>query len=240
MTIVHAEARLGAPLRTGLSPVVRSAAALRQILRPEQNISLLRRPLPPTIQRGLAGLGALESFERKRVVGSPADLAWLAEPLGSQRSAVLVPDLSRWLEAFNQLSAGAPVTGSVTVTRQDDCRKYHVDWVGLRLIITYAGPGTEWVPNDGVYRASLGAPWRSLAAINRRIVPDPRRVAAAAAGDVLILKGESYPGNSGRGAVHRSPPIARSNGVRLLFKLTLPGSACPDPECTTEHAEDAS
>ena len=90
----------------------------------------------------------------------------------------------------------------------------------MRLIITYAGPGTEWVPDDGVHRASLQAPWRSLPAINRRIVPDPSRVAVARPGDVLILKGESYPGNSGRGAVHRSPPIACSNGVRLLFKLT--------------------
>jgi Protein of unknown function (DUF1826) len=240
MTVVAAVAEFGASRRAGQRPIVRSAAALTQILRPEQNACLLRRPLPPTLQRGLAGLDALESFERKRVVRSLSDLAWLTEPLGSQQGAVLVPDLSRWLEAFRQLVSGAEVTGCIAVTRTDDCRKYHVDWVGLRLIITYAGPGTEWVSDDGVRRDALQAPWRNLTAINRRIVPDPSRVVGASAGDVLVLKGESYPGNAGRGAVHRSPPLARSGGVRLLFKLTSPGSSCRELECAEEQPADAS
>jgi hypothetical protein len=223
--------------RVGLSPVVRSAEALGQILSPEQNVCLLRRPLPPEVERALVGLSELESFERKRVVASAADLGWLAEPLGPERASALLPELGRWLTTFRDLCGEAPVTGHVVVTRQDDCRKYHVDWVGLRLIVTYAGPGTEWVPNEGVRRKSLQAPWRNLASINRRIVPDTGAVMTARAGDVLILKGESYPGNSGRGAVHRSPPIAESRGVRLLFKLTLPGAGCQDPHCTIEHAD---
>jgi hypothetical protein len=56
-----------------------------------------------------------------------------------------------------------------------------------------------------------------------------------AAGDMLILKGESYPGNAGLGAVHRSPSVAESGGVRLLFKLTCPSTACDDAECTSDH-----
>lgn len=216
---------------------MRSAAALKQILGPDQNVCLLRRSLPAAIERALSGLAELDSFERKRVVQSPADLAWLAEPLGAERSALLAPDLGRWLDVFQGLSGSAPLTGSIVVTRQDDCRKYHVDWVGLRLIVTYAGLGTEWVSNDDVNREALRAPWRSVAAINRRIVPDPSRVRAAGLGDVLVLKGESYPGNAGRGAVHRSPPIAHRQGLRLLFKLTSPGSACADAECVTEHGD---
>lgn len=229
--------QFGAARRWSGGPVVRSAAALTQILRPEQNVCQLRRPLPAAIERGLRGLSELDSFERKRVIRSASDLAWLAEPLGAERAAVLAPDLERWLEAFRGLCESTSVTGSVVVTRHDDCRKYHVDWVGLRLIVTYAGPGTEWVADEGVNRAALQVPWRSVAAINRRIVPDPGRVRCAGVGDVLVLKGESYPGNAGRGAVHRSPPIAHEKGVRLLFKLTSPGSACRDPECTTEHGD---
>lgn len=213
--------------------------AFAQILRPDHNVCLLRRPLPLEVEQVMGGLSELDTFERKRVVASAADLGWLMEPLGPQREAVLAPELSRWLAVFRDLSGDAPVTGSVVLTRQDDCRKYHVDWVGLRLIITYAGPGTEWVPNEGVHRKSLQTPWRNLASINRRIVPDPSSVMTANAGDVLLLKGESYPGNSGRGAVHRSPPIAESNGVRLLFKLTLPGAGCRDPHCTKEHGDHA-
>jgi len=218
-----------------LASVVRSPQALAQILQPEQNVCLLRRALPVALTGGLAGLADAPAFERKRVVRSVVDLAWLAEPLGPGRAALMVPDLSRWFAAFHALSGGVPAVGSVSVTRHDDCRKFHVDWVGLRLIVTYVGPGTEWVSNDGVHRPALHANWRSLAAINRRIVPDPRRVMAAAAGDVLVLKGESYPGNAGLGAVHRSPPIAERGGVRFLFKLTSPSTHCEDAECTIDH-----
>jgi len=237
MAVLDVVRQLRARASARTSTVVRSPDALAQILLPERNVCLLRRALPYGIRGQVTTLAQLDSFERKRLVRSPADLAWLAEPLGPQRSAALLPDLCRWFAAFRALSGDAPVLGCVVVTRQDDCRKYHVDWVGLRLIITYAGPGTEWVPNEDVHRESLQLAWRRLAAINRRIVPDPRRVMAAAAGDVLLLKGESYPGNAGRGAVHRSPAIAESGGVRLLFKLTSPSAACEDLECTTDHAE---
>jgi hypothetical protein len=34
---------------------------------------------------------------------------------------------------------------------------------------------------------------------------------------VAVLKGERFPGNAGRGLVHRSPPIAGTNTVRVLL-----------------------
>lgn len=34
----------------------------------------------------------------------------------------------------------------------DSCRKFHVDAVGLRLLCTYAGAGTEWVDGGGRVR----------------------------------------------------------------------------------------
>jgi Protein of unknown function (DUF1826) len=239
MTVLDVARQVRATRKVSSASVVRSPDALTQILHPEQNVCLLRRDLPQAIEQGMAGLGEVDSFERKRVVESETDLAWLAEPLGSLRADILTADLSQWLVAFRAIAADSPVTGCLVVTRQDECRKYHVDWVGLRLIVTYAGPGTEWVPNEAVRRKSLRRPWSSLAAINRRIVPEPARVMAAGAGDVLILKGESYPGNSGRGAVHRSPAIADSSGVRLVFKLTSAIAACRDAGCTREHTEHA-
>ncbi|WP_280109885.1 DUF1826 domain-containing protein [Azospirillum sp. B506] len=39
------------------------------------------------------------------------------------------------------------------------------------------------------------------------------------AGDVALLKGEGWPGNRGRGLVHRSPPAAPSGAPRLLLCL---------------------
>jgi hypothetical protein len=167
----------------------------------------------------LSRVAELEPFETKLPVTAVSDASHLCVPLGAAAQA-LGQDMARWISALTELIPDARIVGSLSLTRSDDCRKYHVDWVGLRLIVTYVGPGTEWVPDHAVHRPALAAPWRSLTAINRAIVPDPTQVLRARAGDVLLLKGESYPGNSGRGAVHRSPPIAHTSDRRLVFKLT--------------------
>ncbi|HVY29612.1 MAG TPA: DUF1826 domain-containing protein [Polyangiaceae bacterium] len=201
-------------------PAPSGPAKLRRILKPEENGYLLRRSLPRSLAVALSRVVELEPFELKLPVAAISDASRLCAPLGAAAQAALGVDVARWISAFSELIPDAPIVGSLCLTRSDDCRKYHVDWVGLRLIVTYVGPGTEWAPDHAVHRPALAAPWRSLSAINRAIVPGPTQVRRARAGDVLLLKGESYPGNAGRGAVHRSPPIAHRSDVRLVFKLT--------------------
>lgn len=84
----------------------------------------------------------------------------------------------------------------------------HVDHVTLRLITTWRGLGTEWLEESGADRRLLGSDQviRTQAAIHR-----------ANTGDILILKGERWPGNSGLGAVHRSPPADGTQQRRVLF-----------------------
>jgi hypothetical protein len=64
----------------------------------------------------------------------------------------------------------------------DSCRKFHVDAVGLRLLCTYAGPGTEWVDASG-------------------------KVRRLAATEVAVFKGAAFPGGGPR-VLHRSPPLS--------------------------------
>ena len=35
------------------------------------------------------------------------------------------------------------------------CRRYHIDNVPKRLLVTYAGKGTEWIPNDAADRIAI-------------------------------------------------------------------------------------
>lgn len=44
------------------------------------------------------------------------------------------------------------------------------------------------------------------------------QIVRAAAGDVVLLKGDSWPGNAGRGAIHRSPAQS-ANEARLVLTL---------------------
>jgi len=82
---------------------------------------------------------------------------------------------------------------------------YLVDW----LLVTQGG-GTDWLDNQTVDRDLLGKtdnPFFQKANIQN-----------LNAGDVALLKGESWIGNSGRGLVHRSPEIINGES-RLLLTL---------------------
>jgi len=96
----------------------------------------------------------------------------------------------------------------------DGCRLFHTDKLTLRLLCTYAGAGTQWLPDAEVDRSALGR------GSNAAVCADPGKIRAVRRGDVALLKGEAWPGNAGRGIVHRSPP-ARPGTGRLLLTLDL-------------------
>jgi len=102
---------------------------------------------------------------------------------------------------------------------RDMCRKFHADYIGVRLLCTYSGPGTEWVDDAYVNRRTALDPDSSLADANRALVPDPTRVRSLGEGDVALLKGHAYPGNEGRGVVHRSAPVEARGLRRIVLKI---------------------
>lgn len=88
------------------------------------------------------------------------------------------------------------------VVRTDSCRKFHADYVTARLITTYAGEGTDWLDDADAARVAAGQ--------------EPRRINRLSAFDVGLFKGKLA---TARPAIHRSPPIAASEGIRLLMVL---------------------
>jgi len=137
----------------------------------------------------------------------------------------LARDIEKLASRYASLKGNLRIDASLAVVTTDKCRKFHADFKPLRLVCTYAGPGTEWVANEAVQRAALINEIEDLDAANRAIVPDAQAIRRASAGHVVLLKGELYPGNAGNGAVHRSPPIAEAGERRLV--LTLDASAAP-------------
>ena len=76
--------------------------------------------------------------------------------------------------------------------------------VGLRLLCTWIGEGTEWLAHEDVIRKRLGhqpGGWGEVKKSRAKV----HRMEPFAVG---VLKGEGWPGNIGRGAVHRSPAPA--------------------------------
>lgn len=119
--------------------------------------------------------------------------AAVAAPPGWERVRELV-DLVEIFESGVQLSAWP--------------REF--DPVGLRMVCTYLGPGTEWLDDQGVERGDLG---------RRKEADTTILTIRASAGEVLLLKGASWPDNERFGAVHRSPRVAADAGLRTLVTL---------------------
>ncbi len=90
------------------------------------------------------------------------------------------------------------------------CPRFHVDHVPVRLITTYAGPGSQWLKEGVLERRLLGQlPAESI---------ENAQIEVIKTGEVALLKGEKWQGNEGFGLIHRSPTVAV--GERRLI-LTL-------------------
>ena len=100
-------------------------------------------------------------------------------------------------------------------------KKFHVDNLRYRMITTYVGPGTEYVPEAYVNRHALERSFCDPTSANRAIVRDERFIFRASPGDVLLMKG--FGASRGGGAVHRSPPIEGTEERRVVLVVSTVG-----------------
>lgn len=141
----------------------------------------------------------------------------LPEPMRSW----LTDDLRGLLWRFVEVTGTDRVRLSLGVERTDKCRKFHVDHLRFRMITTYLGPGTEWVPGSAVNHEAMGHPSDCPCDANKDIVRDAEAVRHARAGDVLVMRGTQNAREEG--AVHRSPPIAEAGLTRVVFIVSTIG-----------------
>lgn len=187
------------------------------ILEPGVTLAVWERPVPPDLPAGLDGIPATAwpSLRIETTAGCVhGDLAaaW-PQRLPAALTAALRADIAHLVRLFADLTTAGTVAVRLETMTGDGCRYFHTDSVGIRLLCTYRGAGTLWVPDDAVDRKALGR------GDNAAVTPDPSRVRALAPGHVGLLKGEAWPGNRHRGLVHRSPTRDPRVGPRLLLCL---------------------
>ena len=88
---------------------------------------------------------------------------------------------------------------------QRGCRRYHIDNVPLRMLVTYAGQGTEWLPDEAADRDAFrnGEP-------NEKIVKDKSALQFLNQWDIAVFRGGS------QGLLHRTPDAALSHPSILM------------------------
>lgn len=186
---------------------VTQLADLAEVYDPAVQVCAWPREMDPAVAPYLAGLQSTTRTQAIETLSAANRPRLNALPAGLGRDA-LVDDLSRLSEVLCDL-VECPAVG-LRLARVDHamCPGWHIDRVGIRLICTYQGPGTQWLEDQGVERRDLRHSRMGDAACIQ-----------AAVGEVVLLKGALWPGNEGLGAVHRSPEIAPGADVRTLITL---------------------
>ncbi len=195
-----------------------SLSGLERIFDPAVSTCVWRRPPGPALQSYLAGVSLPPARERMNVVESSApDLSSIlcdfAEGPGRR---ALEDDMLILLDLFAILADAHRIGIRLAITRSATCPRFHVDRVGLRMICTWQGPGTEWLEHGDVDRRYLGVGVQAPDGGGAGLLLPGAVVHRMRAFDVGIFKGEDWPGNLGRGAVHRSPACDPGGPVRVM------------------------
>lgn len=130
----------------------------------------------------------------------------------------LVDDVARLLADFAHIALVKDLRLSLSTVNTNMCRRFHTDVNDLRLLCTYVGPGTLWLPNDAVNDNAIRG-HDHHAPIER----SPEDVQQVGTGHVVILKGALYPGDPVSACVHRSPTIEETGQQRLLLRIDTNG-----------------
>lgn len=213
-------------------------SALRALDARDVSLAIWQRRLPPLVQGAVAGWAAQASPFEAALRVSDEDLAALQAPLAQvtdlDARSWLFEDVRSLVRELAERAGVASVKVSLGPVRTDQCRKFHVDHLRMRLVTTYAGPGTEWIANEHVERSVLAHPPSCPCDANQQILRAGGAVRHCEAGDVLLMKGARY-GGAEQGAVHRSPPIEQLAITRLVLIVSAEASAASQSAARTSR-----
>jgi hypothetical protein len=107
---------------------------------------------------------------------------------------------------------------SLTAINHVMCPQFHTDRVTCRLITSYCGPATEWLPHDAVDRSKLGLGNNGLPDHLSGLYEHDDDIQQLDCGDIALLKGTLWAERENAGQVHRSPSVGPGER-RLLLTL---------------------
>lgn len=205
------------------------------ILDPHVHVAIWRRPIDGRIVQLLqhaesAFGGRSHRVARIAEAGFAAHVAELV-PAAARRvdphgAAALAADAVAVCELFAELVAADELLVSFEEPDSRTCPRFHVDRVGIRLLVTYLGPGTEWLADEHVDRSWLGDAGHGRLDEETGVMLPGAEIRQAPPFAVVLLKGQAWPGAQGRGAVHRSPDPAGRRRVLLRVDML---SQCVEP-----------
>ena len=190
---------------------------LTEALHDDVNMAVWQRTLPEHLTRFAEQLLAQGeplsqalSIELANDEAEPRLEGLLASYADIPGQAAFLADLAWLVRAYACLLDARSVGLRLRVLDGAMCPRFHVDRVPLRLITSYAGPGSQWLREGALPRQQLGGP--------QAVPREGAVIEQIGCGHVALLKGERWVGNENRGLVHRSPSLPAGQR-RLLLTL---------------------
>ncbi len=197
-------------------------AFLSGIYQEDCNIAVWRRNLLSGLQQNVGEFLQSNSGFQVSMTLSPHDAV---PPIhkalgGAELTEPLSEDIAALVDMFCYLFDLGQVGLRLTALDKAMCPKFHVDKVPCRLVTTYQGSATEWLPHNVIDRSKLGHGSKGKPDDQSGLYPKQDDIQQLTSGDVALLKGECWEGNEGAGLVHRSPSLSAGE-QRLLLTLDI-------------------
>lgn len=185
----------------------------------ENNIVIWKRQLSDTLKNSVdTFIKANPTFKASMTVTPQTVLSSIGESLGDATQPELSENIAELVEMFCYLFELKRVGLRLTVLNRAMCPKFHVDRVPARLVTTFQGIATEWLPHQSVNREKLGLGSNGKLDSESGLYKNSHEIQQLSCGDVALLKGELWEGNENAGLVHRSPALSADKS-RLLLTL---------------------
>ena len=220
------DAQTQTPTDPNSSITVRTASestnpsVLGDIYQDRHNIAIWRRTLSPCLVSGVdqllksrASLQVAMSVTPQNALVSARE-ALQDYPCASELSEDIATLVEMFCCLFDLKSTGL----RLKTLDEAMCPRFHVDRVPCRLVTTYQGLATQWLPHHLVDRSKLGTGNNGLPDELSGIYQSADDIQQLNSGDVALIKGEHWEGNENAGLVHRSP-APKSGEKRLLLTL---------------------
>ena len=141
-------------------------------------------------------------------------------PENLRNEECLLDDIQEMIATISSIATKVDeVVVRLALIRGQKCPKWHEDYVRMRLLKTYYGPGTEYVsPDDNLMRF--------INALHTLQGKDffvyPSKIKRCGINDVLIIRGRKSKEEGFIPVLHRSPEEEDETQRRLLLSITIP------------------
>ena len=189
------------------------------IHREEVIIVIWQREISAALQHSAKVLLASRPGFQTEITVTPQNaLSNIKKSLGTADQTELSEDIAQLTDIFCRLFHLDRAGLRLMALDKTMCPKFHADRVPCRLLTTYQGIATEWLPHHLMNHSKLGSGSNGEPDHKSGLFENSVHIKQLSCGEVALLKGERWKNNKNAGLVHRSPKLSLGES-RLLLRL---------------------